>query len=183
MACLQAALQWGVVDGLDDIVKRTRELADELALPLADAVASHAESLRAHCGDGLLRASRAYEAIGDRCTAADTAAQAAAEFTAAQHRGRAQLAASVAEQLAHDCGGLCTPATRSAAAPVPLTGRQREVAELVAAGLTNKDIADRLYMSVRTVEGHLLRACQRLGVTKRGELAAIVRSGMGSPSR
>jgi DNA-binding CsgD family transcriptional regulator/tetratricopeptide (TPR) repeat protein len=183
VACLQAALQWGVVDGLDDIVKRTRELADALALPLADAVAAHADSLHTHSGEGLLEASRAYEAIGDRCTAADTAAQAAAAFTAAQHRGRAQFAASAAEQLARQCGGLCTPATRSATAPVPLTGRQREVAELVAASLTNKEIADKLVMSVRTVEGHLLRACQRLGVTTRRELAEIMRRGMGPTSR
>ena len=184
VACLQAALQWGVVDGLDDIVKRTRELADALALPLADTVAAHAYSLHAHSGEGLLEAARAYEAIGDRCTAADTAAQAAAVFTAAQHRGRAQFAASAAEQLARECGGLCTPATRSATAPVPLTGRQREVAELVAANLTNKQIADKLVMSVRTVEGHLLRACQRLGVTTRGELTEIMRRGMGpTPSR
>jgi DNA-binding CsgD family transcriptional regulator/tetratricopeptide (TPR) repeat protein len=182
VACLQAALQWGVVDGLDDIVKRTRELADALALPLADAVAAHADSLHAHSGEGLLEAARTYEAVGDRCTAADTAAQAAAAFTTAQHRGRAQFAASAAEQLARECGGLCTPATRSATAPVPLTGRQREVAELVAAHLTNKEIADKLVMSVRTVEGHLLRACQRLGVTTRQELTEIMRRGMGPTS-
>jgi DNA-binding NarL/FixJ family response regulator len=64
-----------------------------------------------------------------------------------------------------------------------LTGRQREVAELVAAGLTNKEIADKLVMSVRTVEGHHLRACQRLGVTTRGELTEIMRRGMGPTAR
>jgi DNA-binding CsgD family transcriptional regulator len=183
VACMQAALQWGVVDGLDDVVTRTRELADQLKLPLADAVAAHAESLRARRGEGLLEASRAYEAIGDRCTAADAAAQAAEAFMAAQHRGRGQFAASAAEQLARDCGGLSTPATRIASAPVPLTGRQREVAELVAASLTNKEIADKLVMSVRTVEGHLLRACQRLGVTTRHELAEIMHRGKGPTSR
>jgi DNA-binding CsgD family transcriptional regulator len=87
------------------------------------------------------------------------------------------FAASVSAQLAADCGGLCTPATRSPASPTPLTPRQREVAELVAAGLSNKEIADRLYMSVRTVEGHLLRACQRVGATTRGDLARIMRAG------
>ena len=46
-------------------------------------------------GEGLLAASRAYQAIGDRCTAADAAAQAAVAFTAAQQRGRGQFAASV----------------------------------------------------------------------------------------
>jgi DNA-binding CsgD family transcriptional regulator len=83
----------------------------------------------------------------------------------------------MAAQLARDCGGLCTPATRSPASPTPLTPRQREVAELVAAGLSNKEIADRLITSVRTVEGHLLRACQRVGAASRGDLARIMRAG------
>ncbi|WP_319448149.1 MULTISPECIES: AAA family ATPase [unclassified Mycobacterium] len=183
LACLQAALQWGVTDGSGAIATRARELADELALPLAEAVATHAESLRSASGEGLLTASAAYQAIGDQSTAADAAAQAAVAFMAAQHRGSGLLASATAEQLARDCGGLCTPATRSLGAPTPLTGRQREVAELVAAELTNKDIADRLVMSVRTVEGHVLRACQRIGVTTRAELAAIMRRRDGPTSR
>lgn len=175
LSCLQAALQWGAVDQLTDIASRTRALADELKLPLADAVAAHAEALLAGNGDALLAASRAYEAVGDRCTAADAAAQAATVFLAGQQRGRGSLAQSAADTLAAECGGLCTPATRNATATVPLTARQREVAELVAVGLSNKEIADKLVTSVRTVEGHLLRACQRLGVTTRGELAKIMR--------
>lgn len=179
LACLQAALQWGAQNGLHEIVVRTRQLADELALPLADAVAAHAESLCKGDGEGLLAASEAYEAIGDRAAAADAAAQAAVALTGAQSRNRGLFAASVAARLVQECGGLCTPATRSPASPTPLTGRQREVAELVAAGLSNKEIADRLVTSVRTVEGHLYRACQRVGATSRADLAAIMRAGPG----
>lgn len=177
LSCLQAAVQWGVADELPGVAARARELAGQLSLPLADAVAAHAESLLAHDGNGLLAAAEAYRAIGDRCTAADAAAQAAVAFTAAQSRSRGLFAASVSAQLAGDCGGLCTPATRSPASPTPLTARQREVAELVAAGMSNKEIADRLVTSVRTVEGHLLRACQRVGATSRGDLARIMRAG------
>jgi DNA-binding CsgD family transcriptional regulator len=177
LACLQAAVQWGVRDGLPGVAARARELAGELALPLADAVANHAESLLAGDGEGLLATSDAYQAIGDRATAADAAAQAAVAFTGAQLRSRGLFAGTVAQQLVTECGGLCTPATRSPASPTPLTGRQREVAEMVAAGLSNKDIADRLVCSVRTVEGHILRACQRVGATSRHDLARIMRSG------
>jgi DNA-binding CsgD family transcriptional regulator len=177
LSCLQAAVQWGVTDELADVAARARELAGQLSLPLADAVAAHAESLLAGDGNGLLAASEAYQAIGDRCTAADAAAQAAVAFTGAQSRSRGLFAASVSAQLAGDCGGLCTPATRSPASPTPLTARQREVAELVAAGMSNKEIADRLVTSVRTVEGHLLRACQRVGASSRGDLARIMRAG------
>jgi len=46
---------------------------------------------------------------------------------------------------------------------------------MVAAGLTNREIADRLVVSVRTVEGHIYRACIKLDVTDREELGRIVR--------
>ncbi|MBV8350458.1 MAG: LuxR family transcriptional regulator [Mycolicibacterium sp.] len=173
LACLQAAIQWGDTSA----AQRARELAATFSLPLADAVALHGESLRDNDGDGLLRASGQYAALGDRCTAADAAAQAAIAFIGAQQRKRGLYAAALAQQLAEECGGLCTPALRSPVAPSPLTGRQREVAELVAAGLSNKEIADRLVTSVRTVEGHLYRACQRVGAKSRGDLAAIMRAG------
>ncbi len=177
LVCLQAAIQWGAGDRLAEVAARARALAGELDLPLAETVAAHAESLNNGDGEGLLAAAEAYQAIGDRCTAADAAAQAAVMLTGAQLRNRGLSAASIAAQLAAECGGLCTPATRSPVSPTPLTGRQREVAELVAAGLSNKEIADRLVTSVRTVEGHLYRACQRVGATSRAHLAAIMRAG------
>ena len=63
-----------------------------------------------------------------------------------------------------------------AAHPLPLTVREREIANLVAAGLSNRDIADRLTVSVRTVEGHLYRACIKLDISDREELAALIRT-------
>ena len=64
-----------------------------------------------------------------------------------------------------------------AAHPLPLTVREREIANLVAAGLSNKDIADRLVVSVRTIEGHLYRACIKLDISDREDLAAMIRTG------
>ncbi len=174
LACLQVAAQWGDASG----AVRARELAEELALPLAKAVARHTESLAAHDGDELLAAANDYQAIGDRATAADVAAQAAVAFTRDQQRKRGLYAAAVAKELSDACGGLCTPALRSPASQ-PLTGRQREIVELVLAGLSNREIADRLVMSVRSVEGHVYRACQRVGVSTREELASIARKGPG----
>ena len=177
LACLQAATQWGATDQMPGIAVRARQLAGQLALPLADAVALHAESLQRRDGEALLAASQAYQALGDRATAADAAAQAAVTLTGAQLRSRGLFAASISAQLAADCGGLSTPATRTPVTPTPLTGRQREVAELVVAGLSNKQIAERTYSSVRTVEGHIYRACQRVGASSREELAEILRRG------
>lgn len=175
LACLQAAVQWGDASG----AARARELADALALPIADTVADHAEALRAGSGDGLLAAAGDYRTIGDLATAADAAAQAAVAFAAGMQGKRARYAAALSQELADECGGLCTPALRTPVTAVPLTGRQREIAELVAAGLSNRDIGDRLQMSVRTVEGHLLRACRRVGAASRADLAAIMRGGPG----
>jgi DNA-binding CsgD family transcriptional regulator len=64
-----------------------------------------------------------------------------------------------------------------AAHPLPLTVREREIANLVAAGLSNREIAERLTVSVRTVEGHLYRACIKLDISDREELAALIRGG------
>jgi hypothetical protein len=95
---------------------------------------------------------------------------------AAQSRSRGLYAASIAAQLAAECGGLYTPATRSPVSPTPLTGRQREVAELVAAGLSNKQIADRLVTSVHR-RGPPVPRLSAGGRIVPEDLAAIMRAG------
>lgn len=59
-------------------------------------------------------------------------------------------------------------------APVVLTGREREVALLVANGLTNRQIAERLTLSVRTAESHVDGIRAKLGVRTRAQIAAWV---------
>ncbi len=54
-----------------------------------------------------------------------------------------------------------------------LTDREREILEALAQGLSNKTIAARLYLSVRTVEGHLANIYARLGVHARTEAMLI----------
>lgn len=54
-----------------------------------------------------------------------------------------------------------------------LTNREREILDLLAQGLSNKAIASRLYLSVRTVEGHLANIYSRLGVHSRTEAMLI----------
>lgn len=52
-----------------------------------------------------------------------------------------------------------------------LTPREREIADLAGAGLTSSEIANRLDVSARTVEGHVSRVMAKLGVSSRGEIA------------
>jgi len=53
----------------------------------------------------------------------------------------------------------------------PLTDREREVLHLLAQGMSNKDIAQKLYVSVRTVEGHLANIYGKLQIKSRTEAA------------
>jgi non-specific serine/threonine protein kinase len=61
------------------------------------------------------------------------------------------------------------------ASPAGLSGRELEVAELVADGLANKAIAQRLHLSVRTVESHVRHTLTKLGLDNRTQLATWVR--------
>jgi DNA-binding NarL/FixJ family response regulator len=169
---LQTATQFGDYTTAD----RLAELADQVQGPRAPTAAAHAAALAAADGDALLEASRRYEAFGDRLAAADAAAQAVIAYQGAGLRGSALSAAATAQRLAAECQDAKTPALRAAATePQPFTARQLEIISLAAQGLSNKQIADRLTMSVRSVEGHLFRACQRVAASSRDELIAILR--------
>lgn len=61
-----------------------------------------------------------------------------------------------------------------AAAPSGVTGREWEVAQLIAQGLTNAEIAQQLYLSMPTIKTHTSRLFDKLGVTNRVQLAIRV---------
>ncbi|WP_427016718.1 LuxR C-terminal-related transcriptional regulator [Pseudarthrobacter sp. P1] len=85
-----------------------------------------------------------------------------------------ELLAQCREATGADWDGAEDAAPRPASAL--LTRREREVVDLVLAGLGDKEIAGALHLSVRTVEGHLYRCYTKLGITARGQLAAAVES-------
>jgi DNA-binding NarL/FixJ family response regulator len=167
---LQTATQFG--DGTT--APRLVELIDHVQGPRAPAAAAHAAALAAGDGNRLLDASRQYEAFGDRLAAADAAAQAVVAYQHAGLRGAAMSASATAQRLAAECQGAKTPALRAATTPQEFTTRQREIILLAAQGLSNKQIADRLAMSTRSVEGHLFRASQRVGANSREQLISIL---------
>src|SRR5207248_7524876 len=59
---------------------------------------------------------------------------------------------------------------RAAAEADPLSEREREVLRLLALGHTNQEIAESLYISVRTAESHRAHIMQKLGLSTRAEL-------------
>ncbi len=153
---------------------RLAELIDRVQGPRAAAAATHAAALAARDGDGLVDASRQYEAFGDRIAAADASAQAIVAYQHAGRRGAAMSASAAAQRLAAECQGARTPALRAATTSQPFTNRQREIISLAAQGLSNKQIAARLTMSTRSIEGHLFRASQRVGANSREQLIGIL---------
>jgi DNA-binding NarL/FixJ family response regulator len=146
----------------------------------AELYARHAAALAGGDGTALDAASEQFERAGLLLSAADAAAQAAPLHERAGHRGRSAESADRAARLAERGGGFVTPAIVATARPLPLSSREREIATLISAGLTNRQIAERLSVSVRTVEGHIYRGCTKLDASDREEFAAIVRqSGTG----
>ena len=168
------ALHTAVCFGDRTVADRLAQLATQVDGPRAPAAAAHAAALAADDGAALHAASVQLEQMGALLLAADAAAQAAAVHTRHGRRGSAQTAATRAHRLAQACEGARTPALAAIAAPLPLTDREREIVTLAAGGLSNREIAQRLVVSVRTVENHLYRASTKLGTTDRAELAALL---------
>jgi predicted ATPase/DNA-binding CsgD family transcriptional regulator len=111
-----------------------------------------------------------YAEIRKDAAAKCRAALGDARFEAALGRGAAM---SLAEAVALARGQVRAVAS---AEPRPLTRREREIAALVAQGLGNRDIAEQLYLSKRTVDSHLEHIFSKLGFTSRTQLTNWVLS-------
>lgn len=159
---------------------RLAELAEILNTPLARATAQHARGLAEHDGDLLDDAADRFADMGALALAADAAAQAAREHARFGRRGKELESSTHAHRLAGQ-GGIRTPAVNAAASPLPFTARENEIAKLVTAGLSNRQIADRLVVSVRTVEGHVYRMFAKLGIERREQLIHLVRRASQDP--
>ncbi|WP_314173803.1 helix-turn-helix transcriptional regulator [Streptomyces winkii] len=113
-------------------------------------------------------AGRALLAEGDRRTARDHLRTAA---DLAQRCGTFKLG-EMARSLLIEAGGRMRKMSGSPLGM--LTGMERKVADLAAAGTSNRAIAEALFVTVRTVETHLTSAYRKLGVTSRADLAPVL---------
>jgi DNA-binding NarL/FixJ family response regulator len=97
------------------------------------------------------------------------------ECVRAVARGETVLDANVTGELLHRLDDVARSGDDGQPRPHgPLTARQQAVAELVAEGLTNAEIAERLQLSRATVKGHITVALRRLGLRDRTQLAIHV---------
>jgi DNA-binding CsgD family transcriptional regulator len=139
---------------------------------LAAVAAAHARAAADADPAALTAASRDLECLGMPLHSAEAAAQAAGALAAAGRDVQARAASARAWYLAARCDGVRTPALADVREP-RLTNREGQVARLAADGLTSKQIAARLTMSVRTVDNHLRAVYTKLGIRGRAELARV----------
>jgi DNA-binding CsgD family transcriptional regulator len=109
--------------------------------------------------------------------ASTCAAHASQSFARAGVPGGATRCSALARSLLERCEGALPDELGDLVEVADLTPRERDVTMLAARGLSNREIADRTCTSLRTVEGHLLRAYRKLGVTSRAELVELFRPG------
>ncbi|MFF7312019.1 LuxR C-terminal-related transcriptional regulator [Streptomyces sp. NPDC008137] len=133
---------------------------------LTGVFARHADALTRADGPALDEVAEELERRGFTLFAAEAHAQAVGAHRdprAARHSRTRAVA------LARRCQGARTPAL-SGLVLGELTARQRQIVTLAAAGLSNRQIAERLTLSIRTVGNHLYSAYARLGANDRGAL-------------
>lgn len=140
---------------------RAGRLAEASAL-LADGAADGEHmTVLAELGDALRRDGRRAEACAVLCHA----------LTLAEAGGATALAERARDALLAARGTADRPAPGGADA---LSRSERKVAELAAAGLSNRAIAEQLWVTVKTVELHLTSSYKKLGLHSRRELAAAL---------
>jgi DNA-binding NarL/FixJ family response regulator len=108
------------------------------------------------------------------CLPRRSAAQRLIEAVRALSRDEATLDAAATSQLVRYVTGDATRPEPLVTSLDRLTERQREVAELVAQGLSNEEVAGRLFLSLATVKSHLTAVMRRLDVRTRTQLAILV---------
>ena len=153
------------------VVARLAELAELVEGEYVPALAKHASALATGHGAALEAAGQAFEQLGASLLAAEAYTAAARAFRAEGLARPASACARLAADLAAACGEVSTPGLTLDGAIERLTQREREVAAMAATGASNREIATKLVLSVRTVDNHLQNAYGKLGVTSREDLA------------
>jgi DNA-binding NarL/FixJ family response regulator len=103
-----------------------------------------------------------------------SAAQRLVDAVRALARQETALDSAVASQLVRHMTGDPSQTTAEGRAQDRLTERQRDVATLVAEGLSNEEIASRLFLSPATVKSHLTAVMRRLDIRTRTQLAILL---------
>lgn len=163
--------------GAVEAAERLVEIAATFEGPVPQAYAHQAIAIATDDGRLLVEAAARFDAIGLVLDAAETYTVAANALRAEGQNASATAATGQAEERKNKCAPARTPLLALAREDVAtLSGREREVAGLAAAGRTDAQIAEELFISVRTVNAHLRSVYDKLGVRSRHDLAEAMGS-------
>jgi DNA-binding CsgD family transcriptional regulator len=170
-----------------EVVEPLEEIASRSDGRMFHCFAAHARALTSGDMDALLAAADGFEQAGWLLHAAECAAGASALAAEGGLRVRQSEASVRAATLAKDCGAALTPMLEtitSKRALSVLTRREQEIALLAGRGLSKRQIADLLSLSVRTVGNHINHVYAKLGIGTRAELELAVSTapGTGEPA-
>jgi DNA-binding CsgD family transcriptional regulator len=158
------------------VAARLTALVDDIDGDLAPARAAYANAVAAGDSTALDQVASEFENLGAILYAAEARAEAAVLLRRAGMTRQTAAAEQNAARLLARCEGAATPPLQAMTARVRLTPGELDTAVQAAAGRTNKQIASDMHLSVRTVESHLQRAYEKLGVSGRHELAEALRN-------
>lgn len=177
-SCATALHDAARLGGASKVASRLCGLAERVDGPVVSLYAAHAAALTTMDGAALDGLAMSFERVGAMLLAAEASAEATVAHRSAGRDQASRASAAYASMLASYCEGARTPALKLLHDPPRLTPREREIAGLAAAGLTNRTISERLVVSVRTVDNHLQHVFDKLGVRSRRELEALVGTGV-----
>jgi ATP/maltotriose-dependent transcriptional regulator MalT len=202
-------LDLGDTSAARDAVRRARVLAEEVPVDIAAMSADRADAVVALATDDATRAATlarsallhaqgmgspiyvasCQELVGRAVAATGDAAAASVAFDAAsagyhaigdtRHRDRVD---AELRRLGRTIHRRTQPGDRQGVGVDALTGREREVAELIRGHATNREIANELFLSLKTVETHVRNIFNKLGVSSRAEIARTLAAAVGSAS-
>jgi DNA-binding CsgD family transcriptional regulator len=158
-----------------DVAARLAAVATQVDGDLVTARAAYASAVAARDSEALKGVCGDFEEMGAILYAAEASAEAAVLLRRTGNARAAAAAERKAARLLARCEGAVTPPVRAIGARVWLTPAELDTAVQAAAGGSNKQIAGHLHLSVRTVESHLQRAYEKLGISGRRELADALR--------
>jgi DNA-binding CsgD family transcriptional regulator/tetratricopeptide (TPR) repeat protein len=156
--------------GRADWFERLASLAGQVEGPLGAARIAHGRAFAADDAEALVEVAAGFESIGTLVFAAEALNQASWIERRRGHVAGAERLRSRVMALRGKRPTAVTPGLASHAGLASLTLREAEVATLVAAGRTSKEVARHLDVSVRTVDNLLQRVYRKLGVAGRADL-------------
>jgi DNA-binding CsgD family transcriptional regulator len=162
------------------VVGRLKSLAEHTQGVMIAARADHAQSLADGDPQALERNSTTLERLGAYMLAAESSAAAASLWRRRASPDRAAHALARSSALLDRCERPVSVSLESSEPTSKVSRAERAVAELALSGLSNREIADRLSVSRRTVENQLHQVYRKLGITSRGELPTALGTGQSS---